>query len=99
MHHTCLMGNRWSCISCSRHGFRSDGNLRSRLAVRCRRDRNTPGYLPAAREGNLPFSANFSSIRCGFPGCPSFAEGDEVASKSSGCRGPACEDRWRKFPT
>ena len=80
-------------------GFRADGNLHSRLAVRCRRNRNPPGYLPAAREGNLLFSANFSSIRCGFPDCPSFAEGDEVANKSSGCRGPAREDRWHESHT
>ena len=40
----------------------------------------TPGYPSAAKEGNLLFPANFTSIRCGFPDCPSLAEGDRIGT-------------------
>ena len=73
MRHTCLTGNKCSCISNNRHGFRGEDNLDCRFAVG---DRNTPEYSPAAKEGNLLFPENFTSIRRGFPDCPSLAEGD-----------------------
>ena len=98
MLHTCHIGNVCSCISYNRLGFRAEGDLRSRVAVRNRRNRNGPGYLPAAKEGNLLFPANFTSIRRGFPDYPSLAEGDEIADESSGCRGPACEERRHEVP-
>ena len=88
MHHTCLTGNRLSCISYNRHGFHAEGDLGSPIAAGERCDRNTSGYLPAAKEGNVLIPANFPSIWCGFPDCPSLAEGGGIANQSSGCRGP-----------
>ena len=81
MHHTGPAGNRCSCISDNRHGFRGEGDLSCRFAVGDRNDPNTPGYSSAEKEGNLLFPANFTSIRCGFPDCPSLAEGDRIGDE------------------
>ena len=88
MRHTCLTGNKCSCISNNRHGFRGEDDLDCRFAVG---DRNTPEYSPAAKEGNLLFPENFTSIRRGFPDCPSLAEGD--SSLAEGDRSIAEGDR------
>ena len=84
MYHTCPTGNRLSCISYDRNGFRAEGALGWRIAAGERRDWNTPGYLPATKEGNVPIPANFPSIRCGFPDCPSLAEGGRIATEGGG---------------